>query len=1010
MEPFSFASSEALDLPVSIRIVSLEGDETPFLDSTLIAHPEIRHVGSNTGPFSDLYATAQVWAGSKPLTVPVQTAYRPFKSERKWNEWVTLPIRYAGLPANATVAVTVWDVSPAGTGMADDANDANDKDGSVVSRSHAVPFGGTTIPLFDKDNQLHKGRYKCTVHRLAEADGYENSTTPAFPDKAPRRRSKRARSRPNGGGGTGSDDETLQDDLDDGNDADPLDGGFGSEDKDNADGPRSRDADEAEIERMDRLFKKHEMGEIPRVEWLDQLVFRGFEKRVMRSATSSLKVKQAFAGVGSENGTADAAGQTTDTSSANRRPGPSRFLLNVEFPRFDFPVVFVDHEYPPPPISSLQNLSASQSNILLKPPPEVHFGPGIDGAAGESVLGGRLVRVYDPEVGARDNPAESKHRRLVRSQHRHGTLDKDLKPNAKVRDELNGIMSYPPTQALSSEEKDLVWKFRYHLTREKKAVTKFVKSVNWQDTAEAKQAVQVLGRWTNIDVDDALELLGPTFDHRAVRAYAVERLRKSGDSELLLYLLQLVQALKFEHISTSESAGGEDEDRQRPQNEHDPADVSSGTTTTTTTTHDSSLARFLITRAAGNLMLGNYFYWYLMVECDDHSAEQSAECRAVYRKVAYDFMAELEQRPGGAETRKTLRRQAEWVAVMAKIAGEVKEAHESIARRVERMRHFVQDPKNELVTIDPPLPLPLDPSIQICGVATGGAGGGGDDVAVFKSSLHPIKVAFRDTQGHKYPILFKMGDDLRQDQLVIQIITLMDQLLQKENLDLKLTPYKILATSNRMGLTQFVSSVSFQSLAARYKGAPNAALAYLRQNNPDAKAPLGLRRETLDTFVKSCAGYCVVTYILGVGDRHLDNLLLAPDGHFFHADFGFILGRDPKPFAPAMKLSKEMVEAMGGSQSEHYRQFKQYCFLAYTALRKSSNLILNLFSLMVDANIPDILWEPDKTVLKVQERFHLELNEEDAIRHFERVIDDNLNAIVPVVIDRLHEFVQAFRA
>ncbi|CAK7204467.1 Phosphatidylinositol (PI) 3-kinase [Sporothrix eucalyptigena] len=978
MEPFSFASSEALDFPVSIRIVSLEGDETPFLDSTLVSHPEIRHVGSNTSPYSDLYATAQVWAGSKPLTVPVQTAYRPFKSERKWNEWVTLPIRYSGLPANATVAVTVWDVSPAGEGAPDDPA----TNGNLLARGHAVPFGGTTIPLFDKDNQLHKGRYKCTVHRLAAADGYENSTTPAFPDKV-RRRTKKNQSKPYGG----SDDETAHDELEDDLERDELNG-----DNANDDDTRSRDADEIEIERMDRLFKKHEMGEIPRVEWLDQLVFRGFEKRVMRNATSSLKVK----GTGTTTeAAADASETAANSTNANRRPGPSRFLLNVEFPRFDFPVVFVDHEYPPPPISSLQNLSASQSNILLKPPPEVHFGPGIDGAAGESALGGRLVRVYDPEVGARDNPAESKHRRLVRSQHRHGTLDKDLKPNAKVRDELNGIMSYPPTQALTSEEKDLVWKFRYHLTREKKAVTKFVKSVNWQDMAEAKQAVQVLGRWTNIDVDDALELLGPTFDHRAVRAYAVERLRKAGDSELLLYLLQLVQALKFEHISTSD---GENGGRRDEAGGEEPSMA--------TTTHDSSLARFLITRVAGNLMLGNYFYWYLMVECDDHSAEQSAECRAVYRKVAYDFMAELELRPGGSETRKTLRRQAEWVAVMAKIAGEVKEAHESIARRVERTRHFVQDPKNELVTIDPPLPLPLDPSVAITGVVTGSA----DDVAVFKSSLHPIKVAFRDTQGRKYPILFKMGDDLRQDQLVIQIITLMDQLLQKENLDLKLTPYKILATSNRMGLTQFVASVSFQSLAARYKGAPNAALAYLRQNNPDANAPLGLRRETLDTFVKSCAGYCVVTYILGVGDRHLDNLLLAPDGHFFHADFGFILGRDPKPFAPAMKLSKEMVEAMGGSQSEHYRQFKQYCFLAYTALRKSSNLILNLFSLMVDANIPDILWEPDKTVLKVQERFHLELNEEDAIRHFERVIDDNLNAIVPVVIDRLHEFVQAFRA
>lgn len=92
------------------------------------------------------------------------------------------------------------------------------------------------------------------------------------------------------------------------------------------------------------------------------------------------------------------------------------------------------------------------------------------------------------------------------------------------------ILNYSPSQPLTSEEKDIVWQFRFYLARDKKGLTKFLKSVAWRDSSEVKQAVEeLLPQWTEIDTDDALELLGPgTVDSR-VRAFAVKQLSRADD-------------------------------------------------------------------------------------------------------------------------------------------------------------------------------------------------------------------------------------------------------------------------------------------------------------------------------------------------------------------------------------------------------------------------------------------------------------------------------------------------
>lgn len=92
-------------------------------------------------------------------------------------------------------------------------------------------------------------------------------------------------------------------------------------------------------------------------------------------------------------------------------------------------------------------------------------------------------------------------------------------------------MAYPPTRVLTGDEMDLVWRFRFFLTRDPKGLTKFLKSVTWSDAAEAAQATEViLPKWQNPAIDDALELLGPGFQDKRVRAYAVGLLEKADDS------------------------------------------------------------------------------------------------------------------------------------------------------------------------------------------------------------------------------------------------------------------------------------------------------------------------------------------------------------------------------------------------------------------------------------------------------------------------------------------------
>lgn len=572
-----------------------------------------------------------------------------------------------------------------------------------------------------------------------------------------------------------------------------------------------------------------------------------------------------------------------------------------------------------------------------------------------------LVTVWDPEIG-KINPSEHKQIKLARSLTR-GIIDRDLKPSSNERKAIQRILKYPPTRTLSGDEKQLLWKFRFSLMSEKKALTKFLRCVEWSDVQEAKQAVELMGRWETIDVCDALELLSPVFESEEVRAYAVTVLQRADDDELQCYLLQLVQALRFERS-----------DRSR-------------------------LSHFLVQRSLGNIELASFLRWYIAVELHDPAYAKRFYC--TYEMLEENLLKLSVSETGGEDGFKlwqSLVRQTELTAQLCSIMRDVRNVRGGTQKKMQKLRQLLSGLLSELTYFEEPIRSPLAPRVLITGIVP-------NECGLFKSALHPLRLTFRTANGEISKIIFKKGDDMRQDQLVIQMVSLMDRLLKLENLDLHLTPYRVLATGQDEGMMEFIPSRSLAQILSEHR----SIIGFLQKFHPDEDGPFGITATCLETFIKSCAGYSVITYILGVGDRHLDNLLLRDDGRLFHVDFGFILGRDPKPFPPPMKLCKEMVEAMGGAESQYYTRFKSYCCEAYNILRKSSNLILNLFHLMAGSNIPDIASDPEKGILKLQEKFRLDLDDEASIHFFQDLINDSVSALFPQMVETIHRWAQYWR-
>ncbi len=220
-----------------------------------------------------------------------------------------------------------------------------------------------------------------------------------------------------------------------------------------------------------------------------------------------------------------------------------------------------------------------------------------------------------------------------------------------------------------------------------------------------------------------------------------------------------------------------------------------------------------------------------------------------------------------------------------------------------------------------------------------------DGIKLKDSATKPLYIPCTLQNNLPYNILYKK-EDIRKDQMIMNMIYLISSIVkQEENIDLELITYNILPLNSKSGLIEMIHNS--ETIYFIQEKMNTTILNFILESNEDNKI-----KEVRDRFMKTIAAYSVITYLLGIGDRHLDNIMITKDGRLFHIDFGYILGNDPIMSNPGIKITTEMVDALGGINSKAYQKFTDLCTKIYNCLRRHIDLFINMLSVL--PNISDI--------------------------------------------------------
>ncbi|XP_007166230.1 phosphatidylinositol 4-phosphate 3-kinase C2 domain-containing subunit beta isoform X2 [Balaenoptera acutorostrata] len=522
---------------------------------------------------------------------------------------------------------------------------------------------------------------------------------------------------------------------------------------------------------------------------------------------------------------------------------------------------------------------------------------------------------------------------------------------------LKNIMQKESLYWLTDADKKSLWEKRYYCHSEVSSLPLVLASAPSWEWACLPDIYALLKQWTHMNHQDALGLLHATFPDQEVRRMAVQWIGSLSDAELLDYLPQLVQALKYECYL------------------------------------DSPLVRFLLKRAVSDLRVTHYFFWLLKDGLKDSQFS-----------IRYQYLLAALLCCCGKGLREEFNRQCWLVSTLAKLAQQVREAAPSARPGI--LRTGLEE-VGQFFALNGSCRLPLSPSLLVKGIVP-------RDCSYFNSNAVPLKLSFQnvDPLGENIRVIFKCGDDLRQDMLTLQMIRIMSKIWVQEGLDMRMVIFRCFSTGRGRGMVEMIPNSETlrkiqveHGVTGSFKDRPLAD--WLQKHNPGEDE----YEKAVENFIYSCAGCCVATYVLGICDRHNDNIMLKTTGHMFHIDFGRFLGhaqmfgnikRDRAPFV----FTSDMAYVINGGDkpSSRFHDFVDLCCQAYNLIRKHTHLFLNLLGLMLSCGIPEL---SDLEDLKyVYDALRPQDTEANATTYFTRLIESSLGSVATKLNFFIHNLAQ----